>query len=203
MVRRYDSSRRKKAAEQTRARIVRAALKLHWEGITEYEPLAEEAGCSLPTVRRHFPTKESLFQGCTRAFGETLEMPDLGALGALADPGRRLEQSVAELCRIHEAMFGYAWLSAHQRKDSPTLDQEMTAYEGLAHAIAEIVAPADSTKAGPIRGLLDFLTYRALRLSGGLSPTEAREELIAILRPLVLGTASIDDSTSNPKSRKP
>jgi len=203
VVRRYDSSRRRKAAEQTRARIVQAALKLHWEGITEYEPLAQEAGCSLPTVRKHFPTKELLFQGCTRAFGETLEMPDLEALGALADPAQRLRESVAELCRIHEAMFGYAWLSAHLRKDSPTLDQEMAAYEGLAHAIARIVAPSDSPKAGPIRGLLDFLTYRALRLSGGLSPTESREELIAILRPLMSGATSIDDSTSNQESQRP
>jgi len=57
-------------------------------------------------------------------------MPDLSALGAITDPAQRLEQSVSELCRMHEAMFGYAWLSAHQRKDSPTLDAEMNA-QGL------------------------------------------------------------------------
>ena len=41
MTRRYDSSGRKRAAEQTRKRIVDAALRLHWEGITEFEPLAQ------------------------------------------------------------------------------------------------------------------------------------------------------------------
>jgi AcrR family transcriptional regulator len=119
MVRRYDSTRRKKAAGQTRNEILQAAMKLHWEGITEFGPLAREAGCSLPTLRKHFPTKEALFRDCTRTFTETLTMPDLEALGGIADPPRRLEESVSELCRIHEAMFGYAWHSAHRGTGAP------------------------------------------------------------------------------------
>ena len=186
MVRQYDSSRRKKAAEQTHQDILRAALKLHWEGITEFEPLAREAGCSMATLRKHFPSKEMLFGGCTQAFAETLSMPDLSALGAITDPAQRLEQSVSELCRMHEAMFGYAWLSAHQRKDSPTLDAEMNAYEGLSDAIAAIITPAGSSRASLVRGLLDFLSYRALRLSGRLSPEKTKEELIATLQQIIL-----------------
>jgi AcrR family transcriptional regulator len=187
VTRQYDSSRRKHAAEETRNRILQAAIRLHWQGITEYEPLAQEAGCSLPTVRKHFPTKEELYRGCTRTFAETLTMPDLDSLAGITDPARRLEESVSEICRIHEAMFGYAWLGAHHRQDSPTLDAEMSAYEGLADAIAKIVSPKRSRKASVVRGLLDFLTYRALRLSGGLTPDETRVELTAILRPLILG----------------
>ena len=80
MVRQYNSSRRRKAAEQTRQDILQAALKLHAEGVTEFEPLAREAGCSLATVRKHFPTKETLFKNCTRAFAETLILPDLERL---------------------------------------------------------------------------------------------------------------------------
>lgn len=189
MTRRYDSTRRRRAAEQTRREILRAALKLHWEGITEYGPLAEEAGVSLATVRKHFPTKEGLFRSCTRVFAETLTFPDLGALAEIPSPGRRLERCVSESCRIHEAMFGYAWLSAHARTESPTLDEEMSAYEGLSDAIAEIIAPRTSRKTSVVRGLLDFLTYRALRRSGNLSPEETREELVTILRPIVLDEA--------------
>jgi AcrR family transcriptional regulator len=185
MTRRYDSSRRKQAAQQTRQRILQAAMKLHWEGITEYEPLAREAGCSLPTVRKHFPTKEELFRNCTSAFADTLTMPDLASLRRILEPARRFEKSVSELCRIHEAMFGYAWHSAYLRKDFETLDAVMSAYEELTDAIADIIAPAGSRTAPTIRGLLDFLTYRALRLSGGLSPDQAREQLTAILRPLI------------------
>ncbi len=186
MARQYDSSRRRQAAEQTRERILEAALKLHWEGVTEYEPLAREAGCSLPTLRKHFPTKESLFRNCTSTFAESLTMPDLAALGEIVEPGRRLEEAVSELCRIHEAMFGFAWTCVLLRGESPTLDAELTAYEGLSDAITQILAPEKGRKAAVIRGLLDFLTYRALRLSGGLSPIDAREELITSVRPLTL-----------------
>jgi AcrR family transcriptional regulator len=186
MARQYDSSRRRKAAEQTRQDILQAALKLHWDGITEFEPLAREAGCSLATLRKHFPSKEILFGSCTRAFAETITMPDLKALGSITEPAQRIERSVSELCRMHEAMFGYAWLSAQQRKDSPTLDAEMNAYEGLADTIAEIITPFNSQKAPLVRGLLDFLSYRALRLSGRLSPERTKEELIETLQLLIL-----------------
>ena len=192
MTRRYDSSRRKEAAEETRRRILRAALELHWEGITEFEPLAHRAGCSVPTVRKYFPTKESLYRDCTRTFAETLVMPDLDALGRITDPARRLEECVSELCRIHEAMFGYAWFSAHAREGSETLDAEMKGYEGLADAMAETIQPESG---GIVRGLLDFLTYRALRLSGNLTPEDARTELISVLRPLILSSETTPETT--------
>jgi AcrR family transcriptional regulator len=187
MTRRYDSSGRKRAAEQTRKRIVDAALRLHWEGITEFEPLAREAGCSLPTVRKHYPSKEALYRDCTQTFAESLAMPDLDALRDIASTERRVEESISELCRIHEAMFGYAWFGAHSRKDSPTLEAVMSAYDGLADAITKIVVREDGSRYPIVRGILDFLTYRALRLSGELAPEPARRELIATVRPLVTG----------------
>ena len=82
-------------------------------------------------------------------------------------------------------MFGYAWLGAHQRKDSPTLDAVMSSYEGLADAIAGIITPAGSSKASLVRGMLDFLTYRALRLSGQLSPEKAKEDLTASIHLII------------------
>ena len=184
MARQYNSSRRREAAEQTRRDILQAALKLHAQGVTEFEPLAREAGYSVATVRKHFPTKETLFQNCTRTFAETLTLPDLAALGGISDPAQRVEVSIAELCRIHEAMFGYAWLGAQLRKDSPTLDAEMAAYEGLADAVAGIITPPGSARAALIRGMLDFLTYRALRLSGRLSEQEVAAELAATIQTL-------------------
>ena len=187
MHRRYDSSRRKNAAEQTRRDILQAALKLHWQGITGFGPLAVEAGCSLATLRKHFPSKEELFQNCTQTFAATLEMPDLQALGRITDKTRRIEDSVSELCRIHEAMFGYAWLGAHQRDDSPALDAVMNSYEGLADAITEIITRENSASSAIVRGLLDFLSYRALRLSAQLTPEEAAKELITTLHLIFAG----------------
>jgi AcrR family transcriptional regulator len=188
MTRKYDASRRQEAAAKTRQDILQAAMRLHWRGITEFEPLAREAGCSVATLRKHFPSKEALFQGCTHAFAATVKMPDPAALAALDDPAERLERSVAELCRFHEAQVGYAWLGARQRQDSPTLDAVMAAYDELTDAIAAILTPPGSARGSMVRGLLDFLTYRALRLSGRLAPDDAARELIAALRPLTLET---------------
>lgn len=188
MARQYDSSRRKKAAKQTHKEILRAALKLHWEGITEFEPLAEEAGCSLATVRKHFPNKEALFRECTQTFTESLTMPDLAALRTIPEPSKRIKESVSELCRIHEAMFGYAWFSEYQRAEFKALDAVMSVYDGMTDGIAEIIAPLVTPKVSLVRGLLDFLTYRALRLSGRLSSDRARDELIETLGLLVRST---------------
>ena len=185
MSRSYDSSRRKNAAAETRLEILRAALKLHWEGITEFEQVAREAGCSLATVRKHFPTKEALFRNCTRAFAETLTLPDLDELSAIDDIPQRTRRCVRELCRVHESMFGYAWLAAFERQNSPTLDAVMSDYERLADGIALIIVPAHSPKASIVRGLLDFLTYRALRHTGDLSPDQTGDELVAIIATLV------------------
>lgn len=200
MKRQYDSSRRKKAADKTRDDILQAALKLHWQGITEFEPLAREAGCSVATLRKYFPTKESLFQDCTKTFANTLTMPDLQELGKINDPADCIRENIYELCRIHEAMFGYAWLSAHQRKNSPTLDGEMKGYEGLTDAITGNITAINSTKSSLVRGMLDFLTYRALRLSAELSPEKVREQITATVHLLLLGLESHPDAPPQGKS---
>lgn len=184
MVRRYDASRRKESAAQTRKAIVEAAMKLHWQGITEFEALAEEAGCSVATVRKYFPTKEAVYRDCTRTFAKSLTFPDLDALSKIRNRSERLRQCVHELCRIHEVMFGYAWHAAFARDTSPTLDAVMNEYAGLADAIVQIIAPRHSGKTPVIRGLLDFLSYRALRRSGDLPPEKIENELIAIIAPL-------------------
>lgn len=195
--RRYDSRLRRQSAQQTRDAILRAALKLHWEGITDFAAIAEEAGCSVPTVRKHFPNKEALFQDCTRRFGEELVLPDLKALAGIPGIPERLEACVSELCRVHEAMFGYAWLGARLQGDSETLDAAMRDYEALADAITAILDPA---KPGLVRALLDYLSYRALRLSGGLSEEQARAGLIETVRPHVRGATPVPSSSPNPEA---
>jgi hypothetical protein len=139
----------------------------------------------MATLRKHFPTKESLFGGCTHMFAGSVTFPDLDALGAIADPDQKLVACVSELCRMHETMVGYAWLSAHLRDESPTLDGVMNGYEGLADAMTGMVVGGDSRRAAVARGLLDFLTYRAMRVSGGLSPEAVCQEMTATLRSLI------------------
>ena len=181
MGRAYDSSRRKKVASKTRGEILQAALKLHWEGNTDYEQLALEAGCSLATVRKHFPNKETLFLNCTQAFAESFTLPDLTLLTDIGSAPERLTECIAELCRVHEGMFGYAWLAACERDNSPILDAVLHDYDRLTDGIAEIISSHSALKGPVVRGLLDFLTYRALRLGADLSPAQIKDELITTI----------------------
>jgi AcrR family transcriptional regulator len=202
MPRRYDSSRRQEAAARTRRDILRAALKLHWEGVAELEPLAREAGCSLATVRKHFPTKEELYRNCTTTFAEGLILPDIAALENMTDPARRVGEAVGELCRIHEAMSGYAWFSARERQSSPVLDEVLGRYEGLADEITRIVTVGNPLRAPVVRGFLDFLTYRALRHSGRLSPEQVKNEMIAVVGSMLSDDAPGERSPAHKGTRK-
>ena len=82
----YDSPLRREQAEQTRARIVAAALGLivgGVEGLT-MQDVAKAAGVALRTVFRHFPTRDDLLDATWQAMqvrmGETPEMTSLDEL---------------------------------------------------------------------------------------------------------------------------
>lgn len=63
-MRAYESVLRREQAEQTSARIVDALLERLRQGDRElsYAVLAKQAGVSVPTVYRHFPTRGDLFR---------------------------------------------------------------------------------------------------------------------------------------------
>jgi AcrR family transcriptional regulator len=66
--RRYTLKRRAEAREETRRRIVEAAVRLHEEvgpRDTTISAIAEEAGVQRLTVYRHFSDETALFQACT------------------------------------------------------------------------------------------------------------------------------------------
>ena len=190
MTRSYDSSRRRKQAERTRSRILDAAVELHGRGITAYEPLARAAEVSLPTVRKHFPNRELLFQGCTSHFLESFDPPRLEAAGKVADPGQRVAFVAAEICRAHEETHGLLWHSFALADESPTLDATLKQFARLVQAAADVVVDNPRLETGAdgreamrlrVRALLDPLTYRAFRVHAGLDQEATRRELTALL----------------------
>lgn len=66
--RRYRMRKRLEDVEETRRRIVEAAVKLHGSvgpSHTTFSAVAERAGVQRSTVYRHFPDEEALFGACT------------------------------------------------------------------------------------------------------------------------------------------
>lgn len=180
MVRDYDSSRRQEAARRTREAILAAAFKLHGQGIFDLESLAREADVSVATVRKHFPNREVLFEACTGYGLHLAPMPDFAALAARADARDRLATAVHQAYAFHESLLGQVWGAFKLEDESPVLASTLRQVEGAGEALAETVVtawPDLGDRAGRLRGLvtgmLSPLTYRGLRVHGGLSPDEA------------------------------
>jgi len=184
MARKYDSAWRQASAAQTRQAIVEAAVKLHGLGITTVAAVADEAGVSLPTVNKYFPTREDLFGACTRHVAERLEYVSPAELAAIADPAERLAAVVRQLLALFEQTLGQAWTGYVLEDESPVLAAAMAETDGLARMIADVIFGDEVPPEGLRRfvyGLLHPLTYRALRVKQGLSLDEAVEYMVLAL----------------------
>jgi len=188
MARKYDSSRREEAAQKTRETIIRAAVELHGLGVTDYESLAEKANVAVATVRKHFPTREQLFESCTSLAMHEAPLPDLEELGSIADPADRLCRAVSCTFAMYESMLGQIWTGLMNERDSAVLrrlNAEEHAFldqitDVVLQAWAQLPAPAAEAR-GYLRGLLSYLTYRALRHDGSLSPEQTTERITEAL----------------------
>lgn len=169
MKRTYTSKRRTESAEHTRQAIVEAAVRMHSQGIVTMSAVAEEAGVSLPTVNKYFPTREDLFTACTGHFGSTLDLPSPEALAAIPDRIQRIEQVVAEVFRLHEQSLGVVWTGYKLEDESPVLASAIADQEHFVSSLVDTL-PLDAADARRpfVQALLNPLTYRALRLRNGL-----------------------------------
>src|SRR5436190_17115049 len=69
----YNNQTRQQRQTELKQRIVEAAVQLHAQkgGLgTTYADIAQTAGVSLPTVYKHFPQLDTLFQSCTAHVGQ-------------------------------------------------------------------------------------------------------------------------------------
>lgn len=103
----YRMRKRAEQVEETRDRIVEAALRLHTTvgpANATVSALAEEAGVTRLTVYRHFPDEEALFAACRQRWQSRHPAPDPGAWTAIADVEARARHALREL---------YRWYGAH------------------------------------------------------------------------------------------
>lgn len=192
MTRTYELKRRAEQVEETRQRIVEAAIELHGTvgpARTSVSAIAERAGVQRQTYYRHFPDQRSLFLSCSGLYMERNPMPDPAAWRAIADPEARLRVGLAEL---------YAYYADNEQMlDRVLRDAEI---DDLLHEIIETaVAPKlaelrDALADGLHRGsdpalvaaaldlALDFGTWRLLTRRSGLSHEQAVELAVAQLR---------------------
>lgn len=177
--RRYHSPLRRQRKDETIRQILDAALRLHRQGITDLPSVAREAGVSLATVTKYFPTREELFQGCTAHYVSLHPLPSPEAWAAISDRQARIGQILSDLFGGYETAFGNLWLAYRLAGESSVMAQMVLAVEQLCHAAAELIVgdwvPAERRSEGValVAGLLSPLSYRSLRLISRFSPEQS------------------------------
>jgi AcrR family transcriptional regulator len=118
----YDSPLRREQAEQTRSRIVGAALDLIVGGVAglTMQEVAKAAGVALRTVFRHFPTRDDLLDAVWQVMQARMgETPDIETLDELARFVPELFGRYAAMeDQIRGAMFAQTFVSSRQRLGS-------------------------------------------------------------------------------------
>jgi AcrR family transcriptional regulator len=194
----YKLKQRAERQEETRLRIVRAAVELHGTvgpSKMTMSALAEEAGVSRPTVYSHFPDELSLFKACSSLDLSENPPPDPGPWAKIADPEERLRSALTEV---------YAYYLRRERIMSNVLrdaqgDAEATVNVRevlkplFAHweRMKEIIAtawevseerPQQQLLRGAIGVALDFQTWRTMVREQGLTDEQAIDLMVRMVR---------------------
>lgn len=183
--REYHSELRAQQADATRARILEATLRVMARGIASVSmpEVAREAGVSVPTVYRHFGTKEELlaavYPHVARRIGlDKLRVPE--SLDDLRDGIRAVFEKVDSYSDLERAAVASPGADATRRL---TMPQRMKWLSRFADSIQPRLAKADRDR---ITRLLVVLTasssLRMWRDHLGVSVEQAADDIDWVMR---------------------
>ena len=188
MSRQYELKRRAQSRDETRQRIVEAAIELHQTvgpAATTISDIAECAGVGRVTVYRHFPDEASLLGACSGQYYEQHPLPDPERWRAIANPEERLRTGLSETYAYHRAtqeMHGHA---LRDRGDDPV----MAPYHAHWERAADVLAAGWGLRGGRRKLLgaaialaLSFDTWRTLAGEQGLDDDQALEVALRLAR---------------------
>src|SRR3954468_21950344 len=100
MARKYQLKRRAENVEETRRKIVEAAVELHGTvgpARTTVSAIAERAGVQRQTYYRHFSDERELLRACSGLWEERHRPPNAGDLREIVDGRERLRRGLTGL----------------------------------------------------------------------------------------------------------
>jgi AcrR family transcriptional regulator len=181
MARRYELKSRADARDDTRQRIVEAAIELHQTvgpAATTVSDIAERARVGRVTVYRHFPDEATLARACSGLYFQRHPAPDPERWKSLPDPVQRLRAALREVYAYHRATEAMITRVLADARDH----EVMAPYHAhWRHATAVLVSPWRAR--GRRRRLLhagialalSFDTWRTLIHEQGLTDEQALE----------------------------
>lgn len=175
MARTYELKKRAERMQETRRRIVDAAVQLHTSlgpARTSLAAVAERAGVQRHTLYAHFPDRRALFQACSADWTARHPPPELGASKGLAEALTAL----------------YAWYEEVEH-DLALFRRDMQADELVAEILADdernhlelrdsLAVGAGRRQRAAIGHALRFETWRSLVRGEGLSRAEAVRAMV-------------------------
>ncbi|MFN4276421.1 MAG: TetR/AcrR family transcriptional regulator [Ferrovibrio sp.] len=172
----YTLRERAKGQDETRRRIVEAAMELHEEigpRATTISAIAQRAGVQRLTVYRHFHDEAAVFEACTAHWLTLHPPPDPAAWQRLADPWARLEAALAAFYAYYRATRGM-WTASHRDvAEVPALQGPMAAFAAHLDTLAAALAADFSADAviasrllATVRHVLAFPVWAELESRG-------------------------------------
>jgi AcrR family transcriptional regulator len=197
MARSYDLKRRAERQEETRRRIVEAAVELHQEegpAATTVSDIARRAGVGRVTVYRHFADETEILRACSGLYFQRHPPPDPEKWRAVENSVDRLRLGLAETYAYHRETEE---MMTPVLADIPEHEVVQPYFELWSHATDVLLDPWRSRgrrrsmlRAG-IALALSFHTWRQLVREQGLSEEQAIElamRLVSEREPAAAGT---------------
>ena len=129
MARKYQLKQRAERQNETRQRIVEAAVELHTKlgpAHTSILAIAEKAGVERPTVYRHFPNLDDLLTACSTHYREQNPQPDPAPWLQIHDPEARLRRALSEIYAYYAAREPELWKIFRDAEDMPVSYTHLT-----------------------------------------------------------------------------
>jgi AcrR family transcriptional regulator len=185
MARKYEQRRRAEQQEETRLRIVEAAMDLHAElgpARTSLSAIAERAGVQRNTLYRYFPDERTLLYACSGRFSDERPLPGVAGWEEITDPVERARHGLGALYRFwedNEAMI------ANVTRDAEVDD--LTREVNLARSQEPMAAIRDALLAGwqggrrrkrlvaAVELAISFRTWQSLVPRSGLTSATAAD----------------------------
>lgn len=187
----YELKRRAERQEETRRRIVDAAVELHTSlgpARTSVAAIAERAGVTRPTVYAHFPDALSLLRACSGHVQETVPPPDPASWSSIEDPAERLEVALRALYAYYERL---ETLLDNVERDLPVVPilREINAYrvqylEGVRETLLAGWPARGHARTRLCRAIghaLDFRTWQSLARDQECGAEEAVQLMVSFV----------------------
>lgn len=184
MKRAYTLKKRAEQQEETRLRIVEAAVELHGTvgpARTTFSMVAERAGVQRHTLYAHFPDERALLKACSGLHGERQPLPDAGAWRAIADPQERLRTGLREVYAWYERNASLVACVLRDAEYDPLVRE--TAHKAFGPHMAafnEVLgAKLNARQRAMLHLALSFYTWRTLVRDDGMKPAAAVDAMVS------------------------